>query len=414
MKRASTLESAVAAFCGELGRFARDAAADVDAVTAALAAEPGTRAASAGVAVRAGPARDAAAPFLDMLTRATEDAEDAVEAVGALAGVTVPRAQELVAAALGAHAQQAAALRELEGLLRELGVPLPHRRTLPQTQVQPEVQEQVQPQPQPQQPQAEVAAPLEAYGISDATRRMLAAGRKSSSHGHRDQNSRSSAQFSVDVRTGRVSVSHRRVGTATATDESADVEEPTLLSVPAALAAAAAAETRKGQQEQEQQKQEKEKEEEVPEATPLCAAEVPDARGAKESERRGTDVGPVAPFASMAELTASVPSFLLSTTLEDLNASIAALNRTYAAQQQRGGPRRLTSDEAYAVLGDDRLRFFFPPTHTYIICVLTHSHLLPTALRCRAKLLVLQKAGRIRMTVAGTTTVWVPQDSPGT
>ena len=410
MKRASTLESAVAAFCGELGRFARDAAADVDAVTAALAAEPGTRAASAGVAVRAGPARDAAAPFLDMLTRATEDAEDAVEAVGALAGVTVPRAQELVAAALGAHAQQAAALRELEGLLRELGVPLPHRRTLPQTQVQPEVQEQVQ--PQPQQPQAEVAAPLEAYGISDATRRMLAAGRKSSSHGHRDQNSRSSAQFSVDVRTGRVSVSHRRVGTATATDESADVEEPTLLSVPAALAAAAA-ETRKGQQEQQKQEKEKEKEE-VPEATPLCAAEVPDSRCAKESERRGTDVGPVAPFASMAELTASVPSFLLSTTLEDLNASIAALNRTYAAQQQRGGPRRLTSDEAYAVLGDDRLRFFFPPTHTYIICVLTHSHLLPTALRCRAKLLVLQKAGRIRMTVAGTTTVWVPQDSPGT
>ena len=437
MKRASVLDSAVTAFCRELDRFARSAAADVDAVTAALAAAPGTAPAAAVTPSTAPPTRDAAAPFLDMLTRATEEAEDAVEAVGAVAGVTVPRAQQLVAAALGTHAQQAAALRELEGLLRELGVPLPPRRTRPAAPPEPDPVSASAPVPVPADPpppstaaavpgdaQARVA-PLEAYGISGATRRMIAAGAGAGAGAGTGR--RSSAQISVDVRTGRVSVSHRRqpslpaAGAGAEEDEDedegdAEAEEPTLLSVPAAVAAARTRQQRVVEEDKEAKKEEPPQQQPA-EVTPLCAAGVPDGRNEEEEKAEETERqrgGPVAPFASMAELTRSVPSFLLSTTLEDLNASIAALNRAYVAQQQRGGPCRLTSDEAYAVLGDDRLCHNHPhhPHHTHTHALVLTVLSCPTALRCRAKLLVLQKAARIRMTIAGTTTVWVPQETP--
>lgn len=268
-------------------------------------------------------------------------------------------------------------------------------------------------------------APLEAYGISGATRRMIAAGAGAGAGAGTGR--RSSAQISVDVRTGRVSVSHRRqpslpaAGAGAEEDEDedegdAEAEEPTLLSVPAAVAAARTRQQRVVEEDKEAKKEEPPQQQPA-EVTPLCAAGVPDGRNEEEEKAEETERqrgGPVAPFASMAELTRSVPSFLLSTTLEDLNASIAALNRAYVAQQQRGGPCRLTSDEAYAVLGDDRLCHNHPhhPHHTHTHALVLTVLSCPTALRCRAKLLVLQKAARIRMTIAGTTTVWVPQETP--
>ena len=63
----------------------------------------------------------------------------------------------------------------------------------------------------------------------------------------------------------------------------------------------------------------------------------------------------VMPFESMNEVTAKVPSFLINAPLDDINASIAALNKAYAEQQKNGEACQLTNEEAYAILADDRL-----------------------------------------------------------
>ena len=337
----SVLGSAVADFGSELARFAREAEAEVATLVDALA-RPAAAAAPTAQAARSThddqKRRDAEAEaYLAMLQRTTERVEEEVEAVGSIPGVTAPRAQQLVAAAAAVYAQQAAALQELENLLTDLGVPLPPRCSQHRAHQQQQQQQQQVPEETPEN--GDVPAAPTSTEAPAQENEPLAAG---------------NTLFSVDLSTGRVSVSHRRTGVFTTLDEdteSATEADETKQQEPSSITQLRAR-LQEQQQRHQQLQQHQHQHQQPAEVTPLTAAEVPDG-GLREPSRTPRPL--LAPFESNEELEARVPSFLRNSTLEELNSAIDSLNNAFMDLQQCGKPCQLTQTEALQLLADTRL-----------------------------------------------------------
>ncbi len=299
--KGSVLISAVEAFDTELKRFVQSVSSEVQAVKEALT-QPVTRMSSATNTV-VDDNGDAAAPFLNMVTHATEDVEDEIESIGRISGVTVPRAQQLLEASVGVHQQQAKAVEELQRMLCALGVAVPP----------------------PKKQNCTIEEPIPVSNNTDVLSIRRESGRLSRTE------EREHTQISVDTSTGRVSVSRRHIPVNyddDTLDDEIECGEPTVLAVP------------------RPQKQEPDPNEDE------------EARMTEEPEEDKSDNGLfIVPFSSMEEVMTKVPSFLISTTtsLEDINAGVIALNKAYAAQQEHGKACQLTNEEANAALGGDSL-----------------------------------------------------------
>ena len=295
------------------------------AVTEALAKPPNASGTAIGSQDSDGDG-DAAAPFLNMMTHATEDTEDTIESIGRITGVTVPRAQTLVTAALGVYQQQEEAIQELQNMLYDLGVPLPPLSKRRHTE---NTVEQQSSGVFGSHGRVSIAVDPETETVDDTRPSQV----EEQEHTH----------ISVDTNTGRVSVVRRHSSLMAASGEDSydnfDGGEPTLLSVPL------------GQQPAKQKEEDKQQNQ-----TKSDDNGDEDRKGKKEDDSGQF----VAPFASMEEVMAKVPSFLISTKLDDINAGVAALNKAYAAQSESGKACQLTNEEAYSVLADERL---FPYIH---------------------------------------------------
>ena len=360
----SVLVNAVAAFDSELTRFAKSVVADVRAVTSALA-EPPASLAAIDIPPSSSSEGDAAAPFLNMLTHATEDVEDTIESIGRIAGVTVPRAQQLVSAALDVYRQQGEAILELERMLQDLGIPLPpslkRSRTL-----------------HSEGSHAVTTSTSEVPSVSTVT----TVGNLEHEDDYRQsQTSRAGqsstfSRISVDTTTGRVSVSHRLVPDAGNDDEdnldySMDGEEPTVLSL----------QPNKPRSQSQIQIQPEGATRNAPLGAPAGEDEESDKRKPETIEKKENEKGQLVQlFTSMEELTAKAPKFLINTSsLEDINGCIAALNKVYSEQQQEGKACQLTNEEVYAIIGDERLLiniFELPTSHLHyfwesFVCAIT-------------------------------------------
>ena len=329
----SVLGNAVVEFDAELKRFVQSVISDVHAVTEALAEPPTSDATNTVLNVHgddSGNGTDVAAPFLNMLTHATEDAEDTIESIGRISGVTVPRAQTLVAAAVGVYQQQEEAIQELQHILYDLGIPLPPSHKRPH--VESERMEQQQ-----QQQVDDIHVP--------------------------EMNEQEQTRISVDTNTGRVSVVRKHKSIVVDNEAFDDLDgdgdgEPTLLSVPLGL-----------QRTYEPYEPVRQTEDNVDNMSAKNDNRE-EQFSTKESEVNDDDDDDglfVTPFKSMEEVTAKVPSFLIDAPLDDINAGVAALNKAYTAQQQNGRECRLTNEEAYAALADERL-LFKPQTDDVVLC----------------------------------------------